>query len=43
MIGLDWIKYQFGLVNISFGQLISVWIVYYQSRSVNMGQDGLVK
>ena len=39
-IGLDWLS-RFGLANIGFDQLILVWIGYYQSRSINISQDGL--
>ena len=42
MIGLDQLKYWFGLVNISFDWLISVSIGYYRPRLVNFGQDGLI-
>ena len=47
----DQLKYLFGSVNISLGQLgsinigldrlILVWIRYYRSRSVNISLDGL--
>ena len=41
MIGLDKLNYRLGSVNIGLDQLISVWIGYYQSRSVNISLDGL--
>ena len=41
MIGLDQLKYGLGSVNIGWDRLISVWIGYCWSRSVNINQDGL--
>ena len=51
MSNQDQLKYLFGSVNISLGQLgsinigldrlILVWIRYYRSRSLNISLDGL--
>ena len=41
MSGLDQLKYWLGFVNIGLDRLISVWIGYYQSRSVNISLDRL--
>ena len=41
MSNLDQLKYWLGLVNVSLGWLMTVWISCYQSRLVNISLDGL--